>query len=293
MTPPLFAIDAPVYIFRSYFALEGRWQSRDGMATEAVYGFAAFLIRLLGAERPAYIAAAFDESLGSGFRHQLWPGYKASRALPDENLIYQFQGCRDVAAALGVGCFGCKRYEADDYLASFAAAAARDQKVFVISRDKDLTQLIDRHVSCWDYGYGDPVTLERFEADRGFNPVLMPDWLALIGDPGDDIPGVPGVGARTATAIVSTLGAVENWLDQPERLSAVEIRGSAKLAERIAPYRDQILLAKRLTTLNSGICAAPSLAEMARAGFDRHRAEEVFAHYGLQGLNKRLEQLSP
>ncbi len=112
--PGLWLIDSSIYIFRSYFALEPRWQSRDGLATEAVYGFASFLLKMLAAERPDFVAAAFDESLESGFRHRLDPGYKANRALPDEALAFQLDACRRVAEALGVVTLASPEYEADD-----------------------------------------------------------------------------------------------------------------------------------------------------------------------------------
>lgn len=292
MTSPLFAIDSSVYIFRSYFALQPNWRSADGMPTEAVYGFAAFLIRLLEREKPAYIAAAFDESLGSGFRHQLYPLYKANRALPDENLEYQFVACKRIAHTLGIGCFGCQQYEADDYLAACVGAAESGQPVYVLSRDKDLAQLLGKNVRIWDYGYGEPISRERFMAEKHLEPELVPDMLALTGDASDNIPGVPGVGGKTATAILATLGPIENWIGDLDRLVGVPVRGSEKLAAKIEPYLEQLMLARQLTALRGDIPGISTVAQMRWRGIDRDGAEAVFIHYGLSGLLGRLRKIA-
>ena len=288
MSEPLFAIDSSVYIFRSYFALEPRWQSRQGRPTETVYGFSAFLLKLLRQELPAYIAAAFDESLGSGFRHRLYPDYKANRELPDDNLAFQLDACKQVASVLGIPVFACEEYEADDYLATLATRAAGDRHVYILSRDKDLAQLLSDSVSLWDYGYGDKVSSDAYQQTKGLAPRLVADLLALMGDTSDNIPGVPGVGLKTATAILSRLGGIDEWIDSPEKLSDLPIRGARTLPEKILPYRGQIELAKQLTLLRKDLTAVPPLAELCWRGVDEEQANELFEELGLNGLKKRL-----
>ena len=291
MKEALFAIDASVYIFRSYFALEPRWQSRDGRPTETVYGFAAFLLKLLKQEQPGYIAAAFDESLGSGFRHRLYPDYKANRALPDEDLAFQLAACREVAEALGIPSFACDEYEADDYLATLANLAGSWQRVFILSRDKDLAQLLNATTSLWDYGYGEVLTAASFRESRGFEPALVADYLALVGDVSDNIPGVPGIGPKTATAIISRLGPVEHWLDDPDALTGIAVRGSKGLPAKIAGHREQILLAKRLIALEGNIAGLSSQSLSGWPGVDSAGARALFDRLGLGGLAGRLDQL--
>ncbi len=292
MKPRLFAIDSSAYIFRSYFALEPRWHSNDGRPTEAVYGFAAFLLRLLAAERPAAVAAAFDESLGRGFRHRLDPEYKANRVLPDEDLAFQLAACRRVADALGIATFASDEYEADDLLATLAAAHAASHEILVVSPDKDLAQLLSPGVNLWDYGRKERLDAEAFRRELGYAPHLVPDYLALVGDPGDNIPGVPGIGAKTATAILKALGGLEQWLDDPARLARVSVRGSGRLPERVAPLRDQIRLARRLALVERAVPDVIHEPCPHWRGFDADAARGLFADLGLAGLEGRLAALA-
>ena len=289
---PLYAIDSSVYIFRSYFALEPRWQSRDGRPTETVYGFAAFLLRFLAAESPRFVGAAFDESLGSGFRHRLDPQYKANRALPDDDLAFQLGACRQVAQALGIATFACDEYEADDYLATMAALAHPGQAVYLLSRDKDLAQLLSDDISLWDYGYSDPLSRLAYLEARGLEPALVADYLALVGDSSDNIAGVPGIGAKTATAILNALGPVARWLDAPEKLATVNIRGSRRLAEKISAHREQLLLARQLTGLRVNPAGPNRLEQLRWQGIDLDAATALFDTLGIGGLQKRLQAVA-
>ena len=123
-------IDASIYIFRAWFSLPDRWHSPEGVPVHAVYGYTKFLLDLIDhIGMQASGAAAFDESLGSNFRNDIYPDYKCSRELPDEVLAFQLQGCRDVTEILGIPCFGGPRFEADDYLASNPAALRQSPSV--------------------------------------------------------------------------------------------------------------------------------------------------------------------
>jgi 5'-3' exonuclease len=288
LSKPVFAIDASIYIFRSYFALQANWRSRDGSNTEAVYGFASFLLKLLQREKPTWIVAAFDESLGTGFRHQLYPPYKANRALPDENLAYQLAACRQLAEVLGITTLADSRYEADDFLAACAALAEPGQVVYLISADKDLSQLLSEQVQLWDYGRKAPIDSHQFIDTSGIAPELMTDLLALTGDASDNIPGVPGVGPKTATAILQTLGGVRHWLHDLTLLKTVPVRGAASLPRKIAPFVKQIELARQLVALQANIPGGPGKAALKRQPLDTAKAEALFQYWGIGALSKQL-----
>ena len=194
-------LDSSIYIFRAWFSMPDRWFTRAGEPVQAVYGYTKFLLDLIASTGPAfYGAAAFDESLGSNYRNDIYPAYKSHRELPDEALAFQLEACRRVTEKAGLACYSGPRYEADDYLASIARLfQERDIPVTVITRDKDLGQIMQQpEDNWWDFAQG--VTLDKagFEQKFGVRPAQFADFLALVGDPVDDIPGVAGVGAKTA-----------------------------------------------------------------------------------------------
>ncbi len=270
---PIYLIDASIYIFRSYFALPPNWESKDGYSTEAVYGYTRFLIEFISkVSRKAenggkpLVASAFDESLGSCFRNEIYPDYKCSRALPDEELAFQLQACRDVTEILGISCFSSERYEADDLIGSLAQAlrcsTSYSQEPYspkhpmcIVTRDKDLAQLLVHADDClWDYADDQLLFSEDVEKKFGVPPKKIADYLALVGDSSDDIPGVPGIGAKTAAAILKDFDHVEDMLDNTERLSELTVRGAKSLPNKIIEHGEQVVMAKALSSI---FCEAP------------------------------------
>ena len=217
MPPVLYLVDASVFIFRAYYSVPLEFTDRDGNPVNAVHGFARFLGDLLEKQAPTHIAVAFDESLEQSYRNEIYPAYKANREPAPPELKRQFGLCREVVRAFGLAEFGSSRYEADDIIGTLATRArAAGRPVTIVSRDKDLTQLIGAHDTYWDavadvrYGYDD--IEERF----GVRPERMADFLALMGDAVDNIPGVPGVGRKTAATLLKhydTLPGVYDNLD--------------------------------------------------------------------------------
>jgi len=255
-------VDASIYIFRAWFGLPDRWHTPDGMPLNAVVGYLGFLLDLL-ATRPdnaVAVAVAFDESLGSGFRHRLYPHYKASRALPDEALAFQLTTCRQLTEALGVPCHGGPEYEADDYLATLALRCRQaGGRVTVVTRDKDLGQVLEAGDSWWDGG-ATRLDVAGFSQRFGVQPAQFADYQALVGDTVDDIPGVPGVGPRTAAALLQhfpDLAALEAGLGE---IANLPLRGAASLQQRLQDAWPQVLLSRRLTGLRTDIPAVSAPA---------------------------------
>lgn len=285
-----YLVDASVYIFRYYFALPPNWTSRSGYATEAVYGFTNFLLDLLG-RQPRYIACAFDESLGSCFRNELYPDYKCSRALPDEALAYQLAACREMAEVLGIASFASERYEADDLLASLTRLC-RDQQPVVVSRDKDLGQLLDRGASSlWDFAADKHSDTAAIRAKFGVRPGQIADYLALVGDSSDDIPGVPGIGAKTAARLLAEFDDVEMLLQQAGRVVELKLRGAAGIAARLREYAEQIRLAKRLASLEEGIELNINLRDLQPQPVDIEVAQALADEFGIGGLRAKIGRI--
>lgn len=284
-------VDASVYIFRYYFALPPNWTSRAGYSTEAVYGFSNFLLDLL-ALAPARIACAFDESLGSCFRNEIYPDYKCSRALPDEALAYQLAACRQMAEALGIASFSSERHEADDILATLTRAC-RHHRPVLVSRDKDLGQLLARGaVSLWDFAADRHLDDAAIRAKFGVAPAQIADFLALVGDASDDIPGVPGVGPKTAAGLLAHFPGVDALLEDPARVATLPLRGARGLALKLADHAGQIRLAYRLAALDERVPLGAGADRLRWRGADAGMARALADEFGIGGLGAKIERIT-
>lgn len=257
MTParsaPVLLVDASIYIFRAYFSLPDAWRHANGMPVNAVYGFSRWLVDVLSQAPVSGVLVAFDESLGSCFRNDIYSAYKQSRELPDEALEFQLTLCQQVCQALGVAVAASDRFEADDLIAS-AARLCRSAELAtcVLSADKDLAQLLLRDEDqLWDFGRKPALGREQFIASRGFDPAQLPDVLALMGDSVDDIPGVPGIGEKTAVALLRVYGSLECLLQQSASIADCGIRGARRHAVSIVKLEGQIRMAKKLACLRA------------------------------------------
>ena len=261
-------IDSSIYIFRSYFTLPENWHAeQNGYPTQALYGFVNFVLDLLKKQNPNYIFCAFDESLHTGFRHQLCANYKINRQLPDPPLAFQLDACRQLCRVLGISEMASDRYEADDLLASIAAEVRLSGvQPVVISRDKDLKQIIEADDLYWDIGKAPPKDQQQIEEELGFRCQQMADYLALVGDAGDSIAGVPGIGPKTACQLLSHYPSVDAILANCDRIQDLPIRGASKIGDKIALHREQILLSHQLATIVDNIDSVPSCDAIAWQG---------------------------
>lgn len=272
-----YLIDSSIYIFRSYFTLPDNWHAEEsGHPTNAVYGFTGFLLDLLRNKNPQHLFCAFDESLGSGFRHQLCSDYKANRELPDEALAFQLNACRQLCRVLGITEMASNIYEADDLIGAVAhnVRLAGAQPV-IVTRDKDLTQIIQSGDLYWDFGKAIPKTQRQVEADLGLGCQQMADFLALTGDSSDNIAGVPGVGAKTARQLLTHYADIQTILEHLDQLQDLPIRGAAKLADKLDNFREQLLLSRKLATIVTDIKEVPDLSQISWQGI-HHDAFGIF-----------------
>lgn len=287
----LFLVDASIYFFRGYFSLPPRWQSNKGEPTEGVFGYLTFLLKLLEEQRPTYIATAYDESLQYCFRNEIYPSYKANRALPDEGLAFQLKAAAEGARLLGIPCYSSNRYEADDIIATLVSRwrKSESEKIAILSRDKDLGQLLQAGDCLWDYSYSEPLGPLEVAEKVGVRPFQIPDYLALVGDPIDNIPGVPGIGRKTAVGLLNRYATVEAVLKAGDAIAKLEMRGAAKLPELLSAYAGQIALSKQLASLHTRVPLARAAGGLRRA-LQRQRPDvsafQMFAD--TMGLGRRL-----
>ncbi|MBR9912498.1 MAG: flap endonuclease [Gammaproteobacteria bacterium] len=290
---PACLLDASIFIFRYYFSMPDHWSSVEGHGTGAVYGYTRFLLRLLTEQRPRHIAACFDESLESCFRNEIYPAYKSSRVLPDEALAFQLDACQQVTRLLGIASFASDRYEADDLLGSLMQLLHRVEPaspVALLTRDKDLGQLLLRPQDClWDYGTAgrnsdsQPLYREHIHQRFGVWPEQLVDYLALVGDSIDDIPGVPGIGAKTAGALLQFAGDIETLYQRLDELPAQGIRGAKSLAAKLLNWREQVALAQRLAKIVTDVELQVDPAELRRGGAEREQFADFCQRMGFGG----------
>ena len=266
----VYLVDASLYVFRAWHSLPpDQFRDADGWPTNAVHGFARFLLELLDRTRPQHIAIAFDEALDSCFRNALYPAYKANREPAPEELRRQFGQCKALCVALGLSVLAHVEYEADDLIGSACHRARRHGfRSVIVSADKDLSQLLGEHDEQWDFARGQRWGAVGVPARHGVQAHQLADYLGLTGDAVDNIPGVPGIGAKTAAALLAHFGSLDALLERVEEVPFLRLRGAASCAARLRAHRAQALLCRQLATI---ACDVP--LDGADAHFSRNAAD--------------------
>lgn len=290
MAAPLYLVDASVYVFRAWFSVPSTVIDARGEPANAVYGFGRMLAGLLARERPQRLACAFDASLTRSFRNELYPAYKANRPLPPPDLERQFEICRALAAALGIAVAESHRFEADDLIGTLAARhRAPGTHMVYVTADKDYAQLMQGADEWWDLARERRLGVADIPARLGVAPEHVADLLALAGDSSDNIPGVPGIGPRTAAALLQALGGLEEVYASLARVPTLPLRGARRVRDLLARHREQAFLSRRLARIH---CAAPlpgGLADLAWRGVDPAALDALELPVQLRSHLRRLE----
>ncbi|MCR9144867.1 MAG: hypothetical protein NXI24_21695 [bacterium] len=298
-TPDLYCIDASIYIFRAYFSMPDSIRDEAGRPVNAVYGFADFLIKFIEAARPAYLGVFFDESLNTSFRNEIYPPYKTNRELPPADLERQLKLCRELSRLMGGGDYAHDRYEADDLIgATMHRHRAKFKRRTIVSSDKDLAQLLTQPKDIlWDYARERRFDAAGIEEHFGVPPERIADLLALAGDAVDNIPGLPGIGQKTAAALIQKFGGIESVLKRTDEIAAAkDLRGAARIAATLAENaelaRTCLAVTRIGTKLKDAGDSVPSLRELQYRGADLAGLKKMFAREGFGGrLIGRLEKL--
>ena len=290
MPPTLYLIDGHALAYRMYFALTAgsstqRWQTSKGEPTAGIYGFARELMRILEQEKPEYLAVAFDT--GKTFRDKLFPEYKATRAKMPEDLRPQIERIRQLVDAFNIPRLEMEGYEADDVLGSVARLVAEQGLgVKIITGDRDLLQLVNKRTAVYlagdDQNY---ITDEDVIRKLGVRPTQVVDYKAIVGDKSDNIPGVAGVGEKTAVALLEkfgTLDAIYKNIDQ------VENRWKAKLVGA----KDTAYLSRDLAQIRTDLEIKLNLDDAKAHEFDSTKVEEFFKELEFRTLIKTLDKLT-
>jgi 5'-3' exonuclease len=281
-------VDASPYIFRAFFSMPDL-DAPDGSPVNAVHGFASFLIRYVREEQPTHLGIAYDESLTTSFRNDLYPEYKAQRELPPPDLEAQQKWCQDLARALGAATFVDPTFEADDLIGTLAhQLAAQGHDVVVVSSDKDLSQLVGERVELFDFAKGLRYGPDEVFAKFGVRPDQMADYLGLAGDSVDNIPGVRGVGAKTAVALLAEFGTLEALYAGLDRVAELPLRGARTLRAKLEPERDRAFLSRTLATIRTDAPPIARLEELEYRGAKRELVDALFTRLGFDGITRRI-----
>ena len=278
----LYLIDGSSYIYRAFYAVKDLSTSR-GLPTNAVYGFLGMLRRVLKEKTPSYLAIAVDAS-GPTFRHQLSADYKATRAQMPEPLARQLPYIKRLIAAHGISLLEVSGVEADDVIGTLTAwAAGQGREVVIVSGDKDLLQLVSPRVCLWDTMKDVVVGPQDVERRYGVPPSQLVEVMGLAGDSSDNIPGVPGIGPKTAERLIREFGSIENLLANLAKVP------SAKERSKLEVYAAQARLSRELVTLNCQVSLEPDWEGLRIGTADREALVALFRELEFRKFLQELE----
>jgi len=251
--PRVFLLDALNYIFRAYHAVPQDITTPAGMPKNAILGYTRILLRLLKEQQPEFMVAAFDGP--RSFRSQLFDRYKANRSETPENLSPQIDYCKRMTEAMGIPTYEVEGFEADDVIGTVAMKMwSRGYSTVIVSGDKDLSQLVRDSVCVYDMANEVWLDETGVRTRFGVEPRQIPDLLALNGDSVDNIPGVRGIGPKTARSILAVCSGVEEIATNDSLLDSADIRSRGRIVRRILDSMETVRLSRKLATIR---CDAP------------------------------------
>lgn len=289
-----YVIDASYYVFRAWFSVPDDMRDAGGNAVNALYGFTRFLSDFLEHTQPEYVAVAFDTALETCFRNDIYPAYKANREPAPDELKQQFERCQQVTSALGCREFASPRFEADDIIGTLVTRMRNHgMRSTILSRDKDLLQLLDAGDSMWDFTGGKRTRYKDVAGRFGVTAEQMVDYLALAGDSVDNIPGVPGVGPKTAAALLNHFGDLDSLYRRLDDVAMVNVRGAAKLASRLEQHEAEARVSQQLTRIVCDMPLEEDSSTLKRAAPDLQQVNQLFdaADFGLT-LRRQADRIA-
>src|SRR4051812_3225744 len=291
-TATVYLVDASPYIFRAHHSLPSSIKTPAGGPAAASYGFTSFLLKLIADEKPSHLAVTFDRRLSSSFRNDFYPAYKQQREAPPPELEAQLDTCVEIAAALGAATFIDDRYEADDLIGALCTRLEKEEhRSVIVTSDKDLAQLVDDRISLLDFAKGVRLDAGGVFEKFGVRPDQITDYLGLAGDTVDNIPGIKGIGGKSAAELLARFGHLEDLYARLDELpSLVALRGANSLHAKLAASRDLAFLSKRLATVAREVPGVGStLQDLEYRGADPALVEELFQRLGFNRIRDRVQ----
>ncbi len=286
--PRLFMIDGSSYIFRAFFAIPSL-SNASGLPTNAILGFTNMLLKLIKQHRPEYIVVALDAGRET-FRHQMFAAYKSQRPEAPADLIRQFPYFRKVLDALNLVLLELPGYEADDIIATLCRTmAGQDCELTVVSGDKDLMQLVTNGTKLLDSSKERWIGAVEVKQKFGVAPELVIEVVGLMGDAVDNIPGLKGIGKKTAMGLIQRFQTLENLYAHLDDVEKLNLRGAARIREILEYGREMAFLSRALATVNAAVPIQIALNDMRARGPDLEKVRVLFNDLGFFNLLKILE----
>ena len=272
---PLILVDGSSYLFRAYHSPPHLTNSR-GEATGAIYGVVNMLKSLLRQYKPEQMAVVFDAK-GPTFRNEMYAEYKAHRPPMPDDLRSQIAPLHQIIEAMGLPLICISGVEADDVIGTLARqASAQGRSTLISTGDKDMAQLVDEHVTLINTMTNTLLDPQGVVDKFGIAPELIIDYLALMGDKVDNIPGLPGVGEKTATALLQGLGSIDNIYQQLDKVATLSFRGAKTMAAKLEEHREQLQLSYQLATIKTDVPLNCHLDDLALKAPDNARLAQLY-----------------
>lgn len=289
----IYLIDASIFIFRAWFSIPDTMVDKNQNPVNAVYGYAQFLSQFLESVQPEFVASAFDAKSGANFRNEIYPDYKANRDPAPPELQRQFEQCREVTRALGITDCSNMKFEADDLIGTMAAGMREaGHCVTILSRDKDLLQILQAGDIMWDYAGDRKVRYDQVPESLGVRAEQVVDFLALAGDSVDNIPGAPGVGPKTACALLEYFDSVDELYENLHKVADLPVRGAGKLGARLAEHKDKVTMSRQLTQIRYDAPVESHEEALARQMPDLDGLNSIYDGVGFgDGLRRQAQRI--
>jgi len=277
--PTLYLIDGSAYIYRAYHAVRGLTNSR-GLPTNATFGFTRMLIKLMQDRLPGYVAMFFDAK-GPTFRHERYAAYKANRPPMPDDLVQQLPWIHKVTEAFNIPVFEMQGYEADDLIGTLARHAEADGlRVVMVTGDKDFMQLVTEQCTIWDPMKDKVLDPDAIRKSFGLEPRQMIDVMGFSGDTSDNIPGVPGIGQKTAVKLIQSFDSMDGVYENIDTISA------KKQKENLVNFKEQAELSRELVTIDRNAPVDFDLDALKARGPDDQALTQLFAELEFRQLQK-------
>ena len=277
MTENFFIIDGHSQLYQAYYAIT-ELTTPSGQPINAVYGFTRMLRKIIKEDKPCYMAIAFDTK-GPTFRHIEYKEYKSHRKPTPDDLVSQIPLLYDVINAYNIPLFAIQGFEADDIIGTISKKLSKKNiECTIITIDKDMDQLIDKHIKIFNPRKKEIRDIEKLRKEKGIVPENVIDILALGGDSSDNIPGIPGIGYKTALNLIREWKSLENVISNVDK-----IKGKKK-QENLLKYTELARLSKRLATINTKVPLDFNLEACRLTDFNNIKLNELFTNYGFKSF---------
>ena len=279
----IYLIDGTAYIHRAYHAIRDLTNSK-GLPTNAVFGFTRMLIKLMEDRSPQYIGMFFDAK-GPTFRHDMYKEYKANRPPMPEDMAMQIPYIKEITAAFNLPIIELQGYEADDLIGTLARAAEKEgYEVIMVTGDKDFMQLVTDKAAIWDPMKENTIDLKTIREKFGIEPHQMIDVQGLSGDTADNVPGVPGIGQKTALDLIKTYHSMQQLYEKLETIT------KKKQRENLENFKDQAFLSRELVTIDTAVPVDVELAEFKVSAPDKKKLGQLYKNLEFRQLQQSVPE---